>query len=40
MTSTIGPDCRDNKHPACDGRALNTTTDDIEACGCYCHGKD
>lgn len=32
----IGPDCRDGKHPACDGRALNTD-DDITDCECDCH---
>lgn len=33
----LGPDCRANKHPACDGQALNTITDEITPCGCHCH---
>ncbi|MEV4902375.1 hypothetical protein AB0K08_13660 [Citricoccus sp. NPDC055426] len=33
----LGPDCRDNKHPACDGRALNIITDEVTQCGCHCH---
>lgn len=32
-----GPDCRDGKHPACDGRALDEHTDNITNCTCACH---
>lgn len=35
-----GPDCRDSKHPACDGRALDEHTDNITACTCSCHSQD
>lgn len=31
------PDCEAGKHRACDGRALDPTTDDIVACPCQCH---
>lgn len=34
----IGPDCRDGKHTACDGRAWNNETDQPADCGCTCHG--
>lgn len=37
MTDHIGPDCRDGKHPGCDGRAWDDEADDITACGCACH---
>lgn len=37
MSDRIGPDCRDGKHPACDGRALDTDTDEITDCECGCH---
>ena len=37
MTDHIGPDCRDGKHPACDGRAWDDTTDDMTTCTCTCH---
>lgn len=37
MTAHIGPDCRDGKHPACDGRAWNNETDQPADCGCTCH---
>lgn len=33
----VGPDCRDGKHRACDGRALDVTTDQIVGCACPCH---
>jgi len=33
----VGPDCRDGKHDACDGRALDEHTDDVTACSCACH---
>lgn len=32
-----GPDCQANKHPACDGRALDEATDEITRCECACH---
>ncbi len=35
----IGPDCRDGKHPACDGRAWDNETDQPADCGCTCHGE-
>lgn len=34
-----GPDCRDNKHRACDGSALDEVTDWIIECQCPCHNK-
>ncbi|MEV4902378.1 hypothetical protein AB0K08_13675 [Citricoccus sp. NPDC055426] len=38
MTLTnIGPDCRDNKHPACDARAMDLETDEVTDCDCSCH---
>ncbi len=36
----IGPDCHDGKHRACDGRALDETTDDITTCDCTCHKEE
>jgi hypothetical protein len=33
----IGPDCRDGKHPACDGRAWGVEADTITDCECACH---
>lgn len=36
-SAPVGPDCRDGKHPACDGRALDAITDNITTCGCACH---
>lgn len=35
----VGPDCRDQKHPACDGRALDEHTDGVTCCTCSCHGR-
>lgn len=35
-----GPDCRDGKHGACDGRALDEHTDDITDCRCDCHQQE
>lgn len=32
-----GPDCKANKHKACDGRALHEASDSIVACQCGCH---
>lgn len=41
MNKPIGPDCLNGKHPACDGRALDETTDEITDCKCSCgHGKE
>ena len=34
---TLGPDCRDGKHDACDGRALDVATDEIVDCACPHH---
>lgn len=34
---SIGPDCRDKKHSACDGRALDEIRDEITGCICICH---
>lgn len=36
----IGPDCHDGKHRACDGRALDETTDEITTCNCACHKEE
>lgn len=33
----LGPDCRDAKHRACDGRSYNLDTDQIVHCPCICH---
>lgn len=35
----FGPDCRDGKHPACDGRAWDDASDEVAACACRCHEK-
>lgn len=37
MPDPVGPDCRDGKHPACDGLALDEHIDQIVACECPCH---
>ena len=33
----VGPDCRDKKHRACDGTALDEVLDEIIHCQCPCH---
>lgn len=33
----LGPDCRDGKHPACTGDAIDEHTDQITTCTCTCH---
>lgn len=33
----VGPDCRDKKHRACDGTALDEVLDEIIHCQCHCH---
>ena len=35
----LGPDCRDEKHPACDGRAFDAIADDVVSCECPCHAE-
>ncbi|HWU30209.1 MAG TPA: hypothetical protein VN041_14090 [Microbacterium sp.] len=37
---TLGPDCRDGKHDACDGRALDEATDEIVDCACPHHSAE
>ncbi len=37
---TLGPDCHDGKHRACDGRALDEATDEITTCDCTCHKEE
>lgn len=37
VRSLTGPDCRDGKHPACDGRAWDNDVDALANCGCTCH---
>lgn len=36
-TEILGPDCRDEKHRACSGDALDEVHDDIVQCQCGCH---
>lgn len=31
------PDCRDNKHGACNKNGWNLTTDTFDHCPCRCH---
>lgn len=37
MAPPLNPDCRDGKHPACRGDALDDDTDTITDCQCPCH---
>lgn len=36
MSATLCPECAQGKHINCDGRALDSDTDEIGACGCEC----
>ena len=38
--SAINPDCRDGKHPACNGDAWDDDTDLPAACECSCHSEE
>ena len=33
----VGPDCREGKHRACDGRGFDPVGDRIIRCSCDCH---
>lgn len=33
----LSPDCRDDNHRKCDGRAWDDDTDALASCGCTCH---
>lgn len=39
-STVIGPDCRDGKHRACDGRGFDIVADEIITCVCTCHGAE
>lgn len=32
-----GPDCREGKHGACDGRGFDLVCDEVIDCACPCH---
>ena len=34
----MNPECRDGKHPNCDGQAWDDDADELTACRCSCHG--
>lgn len=36
-STTVSPECRDQKHANCDSDALDPLTDEIGQCDCDCH---
>lgn len=40
LDEPIGPDCREGKHIACDGRALRAIDDEIVDCACCARGHE